>query len=168
MADQLHKKGLRDIVFDLCGEGSALNRLRQQAEELGLADAFRLHGHLHRPDLLARIARSRVFIVPTTDQFIEGFNKVVVEAVLAGRPVLTSSACPALDQVRDAAVEVPAGNVTAYVDAIAELRRNKELYQAKQQACIKLQASFYDPNRSWGAALKRVVRRYETLRGSHD
>ena len=34
--------------------------------------------------------QAHVLIVPTTTDFIEGFNQVVVEGVLAGRPVITS------------------------------------------------------------------------------
>ena len=49
---------------------------------------------------------AHVVIVPTTSDFIEGFNKVVAEAVLAGKPVITSSVCPALEYVRDAVIEV--------------------------------------------------------------
>src|SRR6185437_9977736 len=50
----------------------------------------------------------------TTD-FIEGFNKVVAEGILAGKPVITSSVCPALEYVADGIVEVPPNDTQAYV-----------------------------------------------------
>ena len=48
---------------------------------------------------------------------------VCAEAILAGRPVITSPVCPALDYVRDAAVEVSPDNIEQYCEAILETLR---------------------------------------------
>jgi glycosyltransferase involved in cell wall biosynthesis len=55
--------------------------------------------------------RCHVVLVPTRSSYSEGFNAVVAEAILSGRPVITSKLCPAIELVRDAVVEVP-----GYVD----------------------------------------------------
>jgi glycosyltransferase involved in cell wall biosynthesis len=102
-------------------------------------------------------SRSHVVIVPTTTDFIEGFNKVVAEGVLAGRPVITSSVCPALALVREAVEEVPADDVAAYADAIVRLREDRALYEARRHACLSAQEQFYDPGQGWAAALKSVL-----------
>jgi glycosyltransferase involved in cell wall biosynthesis len=147
-----------DIEFDLCGDGSALAELRRAVEQAGVGERFRCHGHCDKPRMRAMYTAAHVVIVPTTSDFIEGFNKVVAEAVLAGRPVITSSVCPALEYVREAVVEVPPNDVKAYGDAILKLRDDAGLYESKRRGCATVQAQFYDADRGWGAAVKRMLR----------
>ncbi len=146
-----------DCTFDLCGDGSQLANLRAAAADAGLAERFRCHGHTNYGDLRERYERCHVVVVPTTTAFIEGLNKVVVEGVLAGRPVVTSSVCPALEYVRDAVLEVPADDVGAYADAILRLKSDPALYESKRAASAGVRAMFYDPARGWAAAVERAA-----------
>jgi glycosyltransferase involved in cell wall biosynthesis len=98
-----------------------------------------------------------VLIVPTTSDFAEGFNQVVVEGVLAARPVITSNVCPALDYVKDAVVQVPPDDVQAYQDAIIRLADDQCLYDQKRQACLALHGQFYDRAKGWAAALRQAL-----------
>jgi glycosyltransferase involved in cell wall biosynthesis len=84
-------------------------------------------------------------------------NKVVIESVLAGRPVITSTICPAIEYVRAACVEVPPDDVQAYGDAILRLANDKDFYEAKRQNCAAAGGQFYDPARGWGATFRRVL-----------
>ncbi len=154
IAVHMKKKNFSTIQFDLLGNGSEEKSLRQQANEQRIEDVFHIHGYCHRDKLLQLLNQAHVIIVPTTKQFHEGFNKVVAEGILAGRPVITSSACPALNQLREGIVEVPAEDVSAYEQAILQLYQNQRLYQEKRQACKKLSKKFYDLRYSWGAALE--------------
>ena len=147
----------RDIEFDLCGNGSSLEALRSQVNAAGLADRFRLHGHCDRPTMKQMFQQSHALIVPTTTDFAEGFNQVVVEGVLAGRPVITSSVCPALNYVRDAVLEVPPNDVTAYQDAILKLKDDPALYEQKRTASLSLREQFYDVSKGWSATLTRAL-----------
>jgi glycogen(starch) synthase len=147
----------QNIVFDLCGDGSALEALQQAAAAAGLADSFICHGHCDQAAMRQRYEAAHAVIVPTRTDFVEGFNKVVVEGVLAGRPVVTSAACPALSTVREAVVEVPPNDTAAYAEALVMLMGDRALYQQKQQACLKLQDRFYDPKRGWAARLKTLL-----------
>jgi glycosyltransferase involved in cell wall biosynthesis len=102
--------------------------------------------------------KCHVVIVPTTTDFVEGFNKVVAEGILAGRPVITSSVCPALEYVWDGVVEVPPDDVAAYGQAIIMLKEDRALYQTKRDGCATARSQFYDPARSWGTALRGAIR----------
>lgn len=157
IARRFAAEGRTDIDFDLCGDGSALPELRRAVQQARVGERFRCHGHCDKPKMREMYTAAHVVIVPTTSDFIEGFNKVVAEAVLAGRPVITSSVCPALEYVREAVVEVPPNDVRAYGDAILKLRDDAALYQAKRQGCTTVQAQFYDADRGWGAAVKRML-----------
>ena len=157
MAKRFAEAGRTEIEFDICGDGGALAQLREDAKAAGVAARFRCHGHLEKPQMREMYGRSHVVIVPTTTEFVEGFNKVVAEAVLAGRPVVTSSVCPALSYVRDAVVEVPPDDVQAYGDAILSLCDDAALYDAKRRGCELAKAQFCDASRSWAATLKSVL-----------
>src|SRR5205085_6938706 len=139
------------------GAGGALAELKGAVDEANLTDRFRCHGHCNKPTMREMFARCHVVIVPTTSEFIEGFNQVVAEGVLSGRPVITSSVCPALDYVRDAVVEVPPDDTGAYHDAILKLCDDEALYEQKTAASCAAQAQFYDPGRSWHHTLRNVL-----------
>ncbi|MEL6227097.1 MAG: SurA N-terminal domain-containing protein, partial [Pseudomonadota bacterium] len=66
--------------------------------------------------------------LPVRD-ILEGFNRVVCESILSGRPVVTSPVCPALSYMGDAVYEVPPNDTLAYGDALLELYENNELYE---------------------------------------
>jgi glycosyltransferase involved in cell wall biosynthesis len=101
--------------------------------------------------------RAHVVIVPTKTDFVEGFNQVVVEGVLSGRPVVTSAVCPALSYVKEAVVEVPPDDIQEYGNALLKLCDDRRFYGEKQRSCLTLQEQFYDSSRSWGAVLKSVL-----------
>lgn len=157
VARSLHDSGFRDIEFDLCGTGAAFHELKRKTEAQGLAAGFRLHGHCSRDVMKAMYAKAHVVVVPTTTRFIEGFNQVVVESILSGRPVITSSVCPALAYVRDAVVEVPPDDAGAYAQAIRRLFEDEAYFEVKQAACMHVQEQFYDRDRSWYTAFRHVI-----------
>jgi glycosyltransferase involved in cell wall biosynthesis len=86
--------------------------------------------------------------------------------VLACRPVVTSTLCPAIEYVRDAVVEVPPDDVRAYGDAILRLADDRVLYAQKRENCAAAGSQFYDPARAWGATLKRVLHLIGLLPGA--
>jgi glycogen(starch) synthase len=149
--------GRTDLEFDVCGDGSRLAELQQQAAATGVAPRFRCHGRRTGAELRGLFAACHTIVVPTRAEFFEGFNAVVAEAVLAGRPVVTSAVCPALDVVRDAAIEVAPGDVAGYQDALARLCDDHALYAAKRAACAPHRATFCEPRHSFAAALQQVL-----------
>ena len=157
MAKRFTAAGRTEIEFDVCGSGSQLEELMRQTAAAGLSERFRCHGHCSRAAMREKFGQAHVLIVPTTTDFIEGFNQVVAEGVLSGRPVITSSVCPALEYVRAAVLEVPPDNATAYGDAILQLCDDGALYRAKCEGCSASQPQFYDVARGWSAALKRIL-----------
>jgi glycogen(starch) synthase len=157
VAKHLAALGRQDIRFDICGNGSALESLRESAKRAGVDSFFVCHGHCNKPQMREMFNQSHAVIVPTRTDFVEGFNQVVVEGVLSGRPVITSAVCPALSYVRPAVIEVPPDNPMAYADALIELCDNSKFYAEKQKSCKGLQEQFYAYSNSWGAKLKSIL-----------
>jgi len=158
VAERFKGEGRAGIEFDLCGSGGALEELRQRVADAGLADTFRCHGHVQKQAMREMYRWAHVVVVPTTSEFVEGLNKVVVEAVLAARPVITSPMCPALEYVRGAVLEVPPDDVDAYARAILRLADDHALYDEKRRACADASPQFYEPQRGWGETFKRILR----------
>ncbi|MBD0344373.1 MAG: glycosyltransferase family 4 protein [Coleofasciculus sp. Co-bin14] len=157
IAKRMKALGRQDITFDLCGNGSELESLRLAAKQAGVDSSFVCHGHCNKPQMRQMFNQAHVVIVPTRTDFIEGFNQVVAESVLSGRPVVTSAVCPALSYVRDAVVEVPPDDTKGYADALLKLCDDRTFYEEKRQGCLGLQEQFYDTSQSWGAALKSML-----------
>jgi glycosyltransferase involved in cell wall biosynthesis len=158
IARQFARDGRKDIEFDLCGSGSSLEALKADVAQAGLGERFRLHGYTQGAALRERFARSHVVVVPTRSTFTEGFNAVVSEAVLSGRPVITSRVCPALGLVREGAIEVEPDDVAGYRAALERLSGDAHLYAVKREACARLAAQFLDVKNSWGAGLGGILK----------
>ena len=157
MAGRLARQRPGEVEFDLCGSGSALEEIRGAAARAGLSDSFRCHGHCSQAVMRDHFAGCHAVIVPTTGDFIEGFNQVVAEGILAGRPVITSAVCPAMQYVGGAVVEVPPDDVGAYADAVLRLLDDPAYYASILRQCRDVQEQFYDPGRSWGTALRNAL-----------
>ncbi|MFQ4136852.1 glycosyltransferase family 4 protein [Nodosilinea sp. PGN35] len=148
-----------NCVFNVCGTGSEVENLKAAARQAGLAKQFVVHGHCQRDQLRKMYEMSHVIVVPTTVHFVEGFNKVVAEGVIMGRPIVTSAVCPALSVVREAAVEVAPDDVDGYLNAILRLATDKDFYRQKQKNAIALRDQFFSYSKSWEAQVEDVVRK---------
>lgn len=149
--------GRNDITFDICGTGSVLDALRQEIKLGGVDSSFTFHGYCNQLKIREMLSKSHVVIVPTKTDFVEGFNKVIAEGVLSGRPVITSAVCPAVSYMQGTLVEVPPDDITAYGDAILNLCENREFYEQKRQYPKQLSERFYQVSNGWGAALKSIL-----------
>lgn len=160
IARRLEAERPGDYKFDLCGSGGQLEALRIRVAELGLTDAVAVHGQRGPEQLRALLGASHACIVPTRTDFEAGFEMTCSEAILAGRPLVTSAVCPALHYLRPAAIEVPPDDVDAYQAAIVRLSGDAALYDRLQRACAPLQGQFYDPANSWYTAMRRAIEQY--------
>jgi glycogen synthase len=146
----------KNLQLDYCGDGGALQPLRDAISESGLSSSVKTHGHLNQSELLTLMAKAHVVVVPTRSSFPEGLNQVVIEAVLAKRPVVTSSVCPAMDLVADAVVEAEPDRVESYTAAIRRLIDDPELFKKKVEAASRLGAEFFDSDKGWTARATKL------------
>jgi glycosyltransferase involved in cell wall biosynthesis len=144
-------------TIEFCGGGSAEVELRQEIDRRGLGSVARATGRLESPAMREAFARAHVVVVPTTRAFAEGLNKVAVEAVLAGRPVITSRLANATDVLGGAVIEVPPGDLPAYQAALERLAGDPRAYADAQAACAQSQQMFYDRSLGWEMAVRRIL-----------
>lgn len=158
VASILRKRKTFRFRFEVCGDGSDLEKLRNEVKLKHLTEIFLTPGYCDREEILHRLGTSHVIVSPTRSSFVEGFNKSIAEGVLAGRPVITSRVCPALQYVKDAALEVQADSPESYANAIEMLASNRDLYNALSSNCKKLQKQFYSMENSWKNRLAGLIR----------
>lgn len=160
IALKLEREHKGQFVFDICGNGGQLERLRNRIRELDLDRVLICHGYSYPATLQQLLGECHACIVPTRVDCEAGFEMTCAEAILADRPLVTSAVCPALEYLRDASIEVEPQNVSQYCEAIVRLSRDTELYERKQKACANLKGQFYDPGNSWYAVMRNTLERH--------
>lgn len=142
--------------FHICGVGSALDSMRNLVEEKGHSERFVFHGWCNREALRNNLDRCQITIVPTRASVPEGFNQVIVESILAGRPVVASDACPAVNYVGDAIAIVRGDDISGYIAAIRALGSDRGKLREMYAACPDAGRPFLSEGFSFGAALDEV------------
>jgi glycosyltransferase involved in cell wall biosynthesis len=143
--------------WTMCGDGPELAGVRHQTDAMGLEAIVEVRGFTPPSELKAILGKTHAAIVPTRGEFAEGMALSAVEAILAGRPCVTSQVVPALEVLRPACVEATTNDIESYVAAIIELATSERRYRDLCAACADLAAPFYDPDRGFAAALRQAV-----------
>ncbi len=147
----------QSVTLDVCGSGSAFAALKRASERHNLTDRVFLHGHCDRTKMTTLMENSHTLVVPTTSKFVEGFNKAVAEGILAGRPVIATNTCPAVDVVEDAVLVIQPDSAQSIARAVKSLITVPHLYEAKRNASDRLAPLFTRPRYSWKSHLLIVL-----------
>jgi glycosyltransferase involved in cell wall biosynthesis len=142
VARRLRALGRSDVVFDMCGDGSAFESVKATVAREGLTEVFVLHGWCNADRLKHISGTAHAFVVPTTTGFIEGFNHAVIEGLLVGRPIVTSRVCPAVDYVSGGVSLVEPDDAESYLGGILRLADRPEHYERLQRASLPAAAPF--------------------------
>lgn len=108
------QKVQQDSVLLLVGEGRLEARLKQQAEELGIAQKVIFYGPSHHVERL--LWAMDVFVFPS---HMEGLGIAAIEAQAAGLPVVCSEGVPPEALVADQVIQLPlSAGAKAWADAV--------------------------------------------------
>ena len=154
MAESLQSQA---VIFHICGGGPAEDELKIECAKRNLTSRVIIHGKLKRPELLAIYNQGHAVIVPTRSDFCEGLPMVAIEAILLGRPVITSRLSNALDVLTDAIVEAQPDDVQSYVLAIEKLMADNNFYTQKCQACNQYREPFLDGSQGLTKVLEQTL-----------
>ncbi|MBF6075663.1 glycosyltransferase family 4 protein [Nocardia beijingensis] len=114
---------LRDRVpglrLDVIGDGWWGDNLRDNARELGIADAVTFHGHVDERRKHELLARAWVHVLPSRK---EGWGLAVIEAAQHGVPTVGYRSSRGLtDSIVDGATGILVDDVTQLADAVGDL-----------------------------------------------
>lgn len=159
MARRIQDRMPGRVRWVLCGDGADLGRLRSAQREMGLESIVEIRGWT-LPAAQAEIyARSHAAIVPSRSDCGEAMAMTAIEAVLAGRPVITNDVVPALELLKPACAEARTDDVESYVEQIIRLVTDESEYRKLCLACAELGEQFYNRENGLAAVLERVVTR---------
>lgn len=110
----------RDFEMTLVGDGELRDQVQEQINELGISDRVTITGWAAEDAVKAAINDAAGFVLPS---FAEGLPVVIMEALAAGRPVISTYVAGIPELVRPGVSGwlVPAGSVDDLVLAICEL-----------------------------------------------
>ena len=117
------KKSIPDCLFLLIGDGSLYNKLQHQIESSGLQQNFRILGW--RNDINEIISILDIFVLSSLN---EGMGRVLVEAMVMGKPVVATKVggIPSVVIDGETGMLVPSKNPRALAEAIISLLNNPE------------------------------------------
>ena len=141
LADLVHNRGLRSLLWHVVGQGPAVPALQTLVHELGLTSHVIWEGFQSNPYPLYQA--SRLFVLPSLS---EGLPNVLLEAMACRVPVLSTD-CPSgpreiLDSGRCGRL-VPTADSAALADAIADCFHHSEAWESMTAVAHQRVAEHY-------------------------
>lgn len=149
----IEKKGLGDLIeacrllaaqgtifqAEIIGEGPLEAELQRQIAAAGLTESVKLTGPLPQPEVIRRLARSALFALPCVTEASGGMDNlptVVMEAMAAGLPVISTPLAGVPEMVQDGATGflIPEHNPAALAEALRKLLSDRALARALGEA----------------------------------
>ena len=118
-----------DLQLDVVGSGPESSRLKTLARALAITDRIRWFGEYPDEDLARRMAEASFLVLPSVT-VEEMFGLVVIEAMAASRPVITTALPSGVREVNvagETGLEVPLRDVEALAVALDTLAHNAPL-----------------------------------------
>ncbi len=119
-------KEIPDVKFLFVGEGYLRNKLEKQVRKMGLSDQVIFTGF--RSDIPEITA---TFDIALLVSLFEGMGRVLLEAMISGKPVVATKVGGIVDVVKDGetGILVPPGDADALAKAIVTILKDEELAQ---------------------------------------
>jgi glycosyltransferase involved in cell wall biosynthesis len=127
-----------DFTLDIVGDGPRRSALEQIARERLPADAVTFHGMRTRQEVAEFMARSDVFVLPS---IVETFGVVLIEALAAGLPIITTRAVPDHERLEGRfGIVVPPKDAGALRDAVLAMLDRR--WKAPRNAAAEVVRSY--------------------------
>ncbi|GAB3411270.1 glycosyltransferase family 4 protein [Haloparvum alkalitolerans] len=145
------------IPLKIVGKGPLREQLEDQLSGTGLSGDVSFLGHLPRADLVRLYQQATLFIVPS---HYEGLPTVLLEAMAARTPVISTAVSGALDVIDDGenGILVPARAPEEMSEAVLRLLRDPE---ARKRLAARGRETV-EREYTWDAVADRYLDLYET------
>jgi len=126
------------------GGGLELDELRLEVTKRGLGEIVTVTGKVAPRRLLELMDECHVVVSPTRSDFREGLQKIAVEGILRGRPVVTTKYSNAFDRFGSALIECEERSAESLAGRIRELESDRLLLRRKADEALKLRSQLFD------------------------
>jgi glycosyltransferase involved in cell wall biosynthesis len=146
----------RALTVDIVGDGPVRPELERLAARLLPTGMVTFHGERPREEVSALMARSDFLVLPS---IVETFGVVVLEALAAGLPIITTAAVPGSEHVDGRfGVVVPAADVSALRQAVQSMLERAWSYGREEPAEILEEFSPRAVGARWDAIYRSLER----------
>jgi colanic acid/amylovoran biosynthesis glycosyltransferase len=161
---------LERVHLDLVGEGPLREELERLVRRLGLDGRVSFHGGLPEHEVSAMLDRADMFVLPsviTANGTMEGLPNVLIEALAAGVPAVSTniSGIPELIRDRETGLLAEQGDSADLGRAIAAVLTDPEAARRRAEVGRSLVERNHDLERS-AATLAETLCRYGVSRGA--
>lgn len=146
-----------DLRIVLIGKGPEEQRLREQAEALGIAGSVSFVGFLAHAEVIEWMQRSLLLVLPSVE---EGQGAVLLEALAAGTPVVGSNVDGIAEVITPQVGRLfPVADAAALAAQVSDLLATPECWQKASDAARSLALATYD----WRVLAQRYLALYGSL-----
>ena len=155
-------RGFPDFRLVLIGEGPQEIALRQQAEELGIAERTVFIGFQPQDEIKRWMQKAKALVLPSLE---EGMGVVLLEALACGTPLVASQIDGIQDVVTpDVGVLVPPADPQALAEGLRKILTKPGSWDEMSLAARERAVSHYD----WDHVASQFVELYRTMLARSD
>ena len=144
----------KDAILVIVGKGNLDEKLRKMALELKIADRVRFMGFVEEEKLGLFYSSAEFLVLPSTYKS-EAFGIVLLEAMVRGVPVITTSVSGTGEVAEGAGIIVKPGNKQELAEAIIKLLGDPKLRKELGAKALE-KSKLYDSKRVAGELEKRI------------
>lgn len=150
----LFHRNHNDYQLIIIGEGEKKEQLKNLCREYQIETAVRFDGYQNREYINQELNKSKCFVLSSE---IEGFPKVIIEAMATGTPVISTDAGNAREVVGDSGIIVPVNQPEALADAMEQLIFHNDWKTVSNKA--QMRSGIY----TWKNVYERTEKIYRVL-----
>jgi len=160
-AETLQRRAPGRYRWVFAGPGSELEDLRRAVAQQGLGDLVEVLGPVPPRRLLELMDDCHVVVSPTRSDFREGLQKIAIEGILRGRPVVTTKYSNAFDRFGPALLECEERSAGSLIGSIERLATEGSLFEVKSSQARLLSHLLVDRSLGYKAAIEHLIRAWQ-------
>jgi glycosyltransferase involved in cell wall biosynthesis len=145
------------FAWTLAGDGVELEPLRAAVEKASLAEIMSVAGHLSPHEYISAIDGHHMVISPSNSGFSGGVQKVALEGMLRGRPVVTTMCSNSSDKFGPALIKCEEKDPASIAGAVLKLADDSELYWRVRSESLRCSNVFFDRSQGYAEAVRATL-----------
>jgi len=153
----LKKRGISNIVFQVCGNGGLKNKFQVAAKRKRVSAVF--HGQTEYGRMMKILSLSEAAVNPIAAKSVGSIINKVADYAVAGAPVVNTLPSEEYRRLLDkykAGINCPPGDAAAVADAIERLYSDKELRAVMHENALHLGKSKFNRRETYGAIVDKM------------
>lgn len=116
-----------NILFLIIGDGPEMKNIENKINEYGISNNVKLLGYLSEEDLIKYMCACDIFALTSRS---EGLPMVFIEAVLSGKPIITTAVSGAIEAVKEGenGYIIAQGDLDDYCRKLLEIIEKKNMF----------------------------------------